>query len=497
VLSQGKGKAVRNSQRIKTDTVWRKTTLLLTLTLLLLLIAACGESAGDLVREGAEESDAVAAVEPTPEEAEATPTPSPTVPDPTATPAATSTPEPTPTTEPAEVQAITIVDYGFGQLTDRREVGYAIIIENPNAGVAFESSQYQVAILDDEGTVLSTNSGYLQLILPEERAAVAGSTFLPEGETAASLEVSFKEGRAEPLDVTTGFTASQETFLPDEYYPKVTGIISNPYSIDLDDVLVSAVTFDEAGEISGSGYTYMHFIPAHGETGVDMSVSVTGEPAHVELYASMSGLTLLHDRSDDLQSAELLELHSQGFGQQLDRREVGWGFLVENTNVEAGIERAKYTVTLFDDQGYVIGTDYGYITLLLPGETLGIAGGIYPPEGYFPEKIVVQVLSGSAVELDAREFFAADDATFVDDEYYPKVTGRITNLTDETLDDVIVSAIAYNDGGDIIGGGYTYVDFVPANGNAAAEVSIQLSETPARVELHPTLSSLTLLTSDG
>jgi hypothetical protein len=53
-----------------------------------------------------------------------------------------------------------------------------------------------------------------------------------------------------------------------------------------------------------------------------------------------------------------------------------------------------------------------------------------------------------------------------------------------------VSAIVYNEAGDIIGGGFTYLDFAPANDKTAVEVSITCIGTPAKIELYATVSSL-------
>ena len=53
-----------------------------------------------------------------------------------------------------------------------------------------------------------------------------------------------------------------------------------------------------------------------------------------------------------------------------------------------------------------------------------------------------------------------------------------------------VSAIAYNENGEIIGSGFTFLDFAPANGKAAVEVSVTVDGTPTSVEIFATFSSL-------
>ena len=47
-----------------------------------------------------------------------------------------------------------------------------------------------------------------------------------------------------------------------------------------------------------------------------------------------------------------------------------------------------------------------------------------------------------------------------------------------------------NEAGEIIGAGFTYLDFVPANGKAAVEVGITSAGKPATVELHAAVSAL-------
>jgi len=54
---------------------------------------------------------------------------------------------------------------------------------------------------------------------------------------------------------------------------------------------VSAIAYDEAGEIIGGGFTYLDFVPANGKAAVEVSITSTGIPATTELYAIVSGLS--------------------------------------------------------------------------------------------------------------------------------------------------------------------------------------------------------------
>lgn len=181
--------------------------------------------------------------------------------------------------------------HGFGQ--DGRSVGWAFIVENPNSGLAVVNSQYQVAAYDASGTVLKTDSGYIPIVLPGERLAIASDLILNEGQVAGRVDVQVRTGEFEPLEVTSLFTTENVAYLPDDYFPKATGVVVSSATRDLENIRVSAVAYDEAGNIIGGGFTYLDFVPAGGRAAVEVSITTSAPPARVELYPTISGLTLL------------------------------------------------------------------------------------------------------------------------------------------------------------------------------------------------------------
>ena len=192
---------------------------------------------------------------------------------------------------PESPTAPQVVATGFGQ--DGSQMGVAFIVENPNPGHTFESSQYQIAAYDANNTVVETESGYVTLLLPGQRAGIATTMFLNEGVTVARVDVQLKAGRAQPSEPVPTFTVDAVTYMPEEYFPKVTGTITSPYQQDLENIRVSAVAYDAAGQIIGGGFTFVDFVPAGGQAAVEVSVTTAGPPASVELYPMVSGLTLL------------------------------------------------------------------------------------------------------------------------------------------------------------------------------------------------------------
>lgn len=454
------------------------------LTLVLIVSLACGDTTTEKLEEAAEEpTPTTAADEPT-----TAPTERPTEQEPTPagdTPSPTSPPPPT-ATAAGEAEPIQIVKHGFGQ--DDQELGYAFLIENPNAGFAVETSQYQIAAYDDGGAVLETDSGYIEVVLPGQTLAIAGTMWLDEGMTVSSIEVQLLEGDSvatEPLPI---FTVESAAFFGGDFSDYVTGLVNNPYNLDLQDLRLSAVTYSAGGDIIGGGFGYLNFIHANGSTGAKVSVSTARDVATVELYPTVSGLTFLWDEVEVPEGASNVNLVKQGFGQ--DDTEVGFGMLIENPNDAFAIEDSQYHITFFAEDGRVLGTEEGYVEVLLPNQTLGIGGSSYLVMDMNVARIDAQILAGDYVESEQLPYFTAENVTYQPDEWFPQATGQIVNPYNKDITDLRVSAILYDEQGEIVGGGFTYLDFVPANGKAAVELSVTSTGLPATTELYATVSAL-------
>lgn len=375
---------------------------------------------------------------------------------------------------------------GFGQ--DGRDLGFAFLVENPNAGFAIERSQYQVAAYDDTGTVLETDSGYIELILPSQTLGVAGTMWLDEGVTISRVEVQHRQGDAVATDPVPSFEVESSFYYAGEYSDAATGIVSSPYNLDLTDIRVSAVVYNEEGKIVGGGFTYLNFLLANSSTGVEVGITSSGGVATVELYPSISGLTSLR-REDALpEGASDLVLVKQGFGQ--DERGVGFGMLIENPNDGFVVENSQYRLTAFAEDGHVLETEEGYVEILLPNQILGVGGNLYLEEGMRIARVDIQVKAGGFEESDPIPYFTAQNIAYQAGTYSSKVTGEIVSPYTKDITNVRVSVIGYNEAEEIIGGGFTYLDFVSANGKAAVEVSITTSETPASTELYAAVSGL-------
>jgi hypothetical protein len=413
--------------------------------------------------------------------------------DPTATnvsvasPVAKPTSIPIPTEAPiAEAKKLELGESGFGQ--GDQSVGWAFLIKNSNADQAVENSQYQVAIYDKDGAVLKTDSGYIEIMLPGQTLGIAGDVFLEKGQTASKLEVQISQGKASAMKPVPDFSVGQVNFIQGKYSSSAMALVSNPFKRDLTRLRVSSIAFDNAGKIIGGGYTYLNFILSESTTAVKVPVKSAGEVAKVILYPTFSGLSSIKSGDDRPKNIEAIKINKFGFGQE--RINAGYGLLVENPNEGVSVERSEYHITAYTRDGSIVAVEEGYIEVILPKQKLGVGGSFYLDEGVIADKIDVQVLSGEYVKSDPVPPFTAENVTLLPGSYSTKVTGQIVNPYKKDISNLRVSAIAYDSEGNIVGGGSSYADFVPANGKAAVEVSVEGTQKMASAELYATLSAL-------
>ncbi len=119
---------------------------------------------------------------------------------------------------------------------------------------------------------------------------------------------------------------------------------------------------------------------------------------------------------------------------------------------------------------------------------------MFVPEGAQAARIEVQARPGRAGSSDFVSLgsnpLSGENTAYLASRVAPKVSGIIRNRLGQDVSDISVSAVLYDGSGAIIGGGSTYLEFVPANGTAAVEVYVTSKGTPARIDLYPALTIL-------
>ena len=395
---------------------------------------------------------------------------------------------------------------------DKKLVCPVFIVENPNQKIAFEGSRYQVAIYDEEGTVLGTAFGWISILFPMERLGVVAFTTVPGARDVAELDVQIYPGRSVETELTKNpITAEGVTYVPKGFIPKVTGTINNPMARSVDNLWIYAVAYDEEGRIVGGGVNrFVNFVPARGQTGVEVEVASRGEPAKVELYPAFVQQSEFKDQSEVFKSItvesleevvsldeavdELLSLVALGFVQEPVGR-LHYAFVVENPDEVRAVYFADYRAVAYDEEGVVLGTTSGLTELVFPGERLGVTGEMDILEGADVARLEVDIdpFSAETIELPIGNPLSIERVAYVPGSFFPKATGIVSSTLDKEIQHLSLSAIAYDDDGEIVGTGSGYTTFVPAGGEAAVEVEMYVAGEPARLELYPKISHPTAL----
>lgn len=141
-------------------------------------------------------------------------------------------------------------------------------------------------------------------------------------------------------------------------------------------------------------------------------------------------------------------------------------FFIENPDDELIYKDVSYEITLYGSDGSELDTYYESIRWVFPDAPTAVVADVYLAD----ESVEVDYVS---VTMSYGELIAPEGlynpfvVDYVDhwpgDFFMDRATGSITNPEDDTYTDIRVSFIAYDDMGGIVGGGYTFVDFIPGN----------------------------------
>lgn len=398
-----------------------------------------------------------------------------------------TTTETVPTVPPLPtVKALELGKSGFGQ--DDTSVGYGFMLTNPNTEFAIDFSEYQLAAYDTNGVVVETQTGYIDLLLPGQTMGIAGELWLDEGEIIDRLEIRVEDGRAVVTDIVGGLTTKNAAYQPDDYYPKVVGEVINPFDHEVDDFQIYALLYDAAGNIIGGGNTYASYVPANGTTGIRSYVTSKGDIASVELYPMLPNVDFLKAADKVPTDAALLSVNKSGFGEG-DYYST-YAFLVENPNTQYTVLNSFYRIMAYTADNILLDVSEGYVGVSLPKSVVGVSGDFYPPEGTTIASMVVQFKSGEYKNTGPMTSFTTENVALDISGYSPEVTAIINNPYTVQVNDLHVYVVLYDDSNDIVGGGFTYLDFIPASAKSAVEIYVSYGKTPSRAEVYALFSTL-------
>ena len=310
-------------------------------------------------------------------------------------PSTTRRPNPTqPSASPTPKLAAPIVlNQGFGQ--DEERVGFAVIVKNPSESHLFATIRYDVTLYDEAGDFLATDGSYITQLLPGQEIGVADWIDLEEGQTAVSMTVEIEPVSDRPASLTerqnpAGLTIDDIVYYPGSVTRRVVGLIHSPFSRTFSTIRLSAVLYDESGQIIGGGLRFLDFILPNSTTGVSIPVTNSGNVARAEIYPMLTSSSFSNPQGDLPSEPSDLRLTKFGFAQ--DNRSAAFGLIVEGGEATFALKNSQYHVTFFAQDGSVLRTESGYINTILPGQTLGVTATTIFDEGQIAERMEVQIL---------------------------------------------------------------------------------------------------------
>jgi hypothetical protein len=195
--------------------------------------------------------------------------------------------------DPSDLQ---VVGAGFTQLPPdsigNSYISYGAVLRNVSSAIANRVT-VNLTFKNASGTVVKAVSETISFILPGQTNAVGGNT---DGEGAASLEVKALVDRWEESETQTGtFSVSGITTRNEQFGGlKTNANVASTFGKDLQDTKATAIYYNAAGTIIGGAFTFLDFVPAGGNIGIEIT---SGESlkgvAKTDVFVEITSLSLL------------------------------------------------------------------------------------------------------------------------------------------------------------------------------------------------------------
>ena len=186
----------------------------------------------------------------------------------------------------------------------------------------------------------------------------------------------------------------------------------------------------------------------------DLLLVPTSEPTHTIEQQAPQGTQ---------QPIDLVQLDQRFWTQ--DGSHVFVGYMFENPLSDLVFEDVEFTVTLVGFSGNLIETDIFLMPWFFADQTMAVVSNFWLAD----ESVVVDsveidwTFSGTSPADDMANPFKTDSIIYWDNASFPNVSGKIVNNQSTTFKDIRANILCYNGADEIIGGGYTFIDFIHLN----------------------------------
>ncbi len=156
-----------------------------------------------------------------------------------------------------------------------------------------------------------------------------------------------------------------------------------------------------------------------------------------------------------------------------------------NDNSSKTLVDVEYTVHAYNASDAQVDKTESTIGYLAPGETLGLVDEIWLDEGVIVDRISVDWIIGDEVTDEVNTSISVKNAKYFMESDWRYLTGVLVNNDKATYTSLRVSGIAFDTSGEIVGGGYTYIDFLPGNDQVGVSILSSSFTNADRIELYP------------
>ena len=367
-----------------------------------------------------------------------------------------------------------------------QNVYYCVTYTSHDASQAQFSSTFEISAYNSAGNELGQSTDMVGWIYPGQELTTAGEIDLNSSGTVARLELKAEDpGTLAPAHGGKGnpLSAENASFAVIGGLADAVGTIQNSMDQTLMGVNVVALALDASGKIIDAAQTNLAFLPAMGQSVVEVNMHIKDAPAKVELVPGLAGNAEFVDQTS---SPITVEKAGALLGAEGSLQAV---FVLRNS-ASRGYAGAYYNASLYDSQGNAVASDDDVLPFFFPLSRLAYVVSIPIPDGAFVSKIVVQVQpvpdsdapSPAAAQIKEPNPLVPSQVEFKPQEN--KVTVLLTNTSKEDIENVSAVAVLYNAAGQIVGGGENSDSNLPASAKMQLDIPVLVIGDAAHVVAH-------------
>jgi hypothetical protein len=192
-----------------------------------------------------------------------------------------------------ESSALVVLNAGFSASSQASVFSYTFVASNTAEDSAFEDNPFTVSFFDEAGNLLKEDKGLLEAILPKEVTAKTSRVTLMQ--PPARIEVALLSGRRRNLVEMEAirFLDGGLGLSCDEPFTAHTEL-TNPYGIDLQNLRVTTILYNEVGEIiDGREDKILELGAAETKSlEIELAGACNLAPAKATIYVGLSKLPL-------------------------------------------------------------------------------------------------------------------------------------------------------------------------------------------------------------